>query len=413
MNRREFFASSAAMAPAIFAAEPSSRSSKPKVRAITAFTVIDRTRFQSQIAATLKRLRTAKQIAEAGGYQIEGVRIVTQPFPALVNGLSREESLRFFREYDALAATESFNANIGPAMMDDTHNPDNARLLGEILSTTKSLGASIVTAGENGIYWKCISAAAMMVKFVQEHSAGSAGNFNFATTAMLAPYAPFYPGAYHAGPGDRFAIGLESANLVDQVFAVTKDDVKAGAEQLQAAISEHAVSMEKLAVMMGKETGWTYMGLDPTPAPLREVSIGAAIEKFTGAKFGSSGTMTAAAVITRAVQATPVKRIGYSGLMLPILEDTVLAERWTEGTYSLDSLLAYSAVCGTGLDTIPMAGEVTVRQLTRIMGDVATLAYKWKKPLSARLLPISGKRVGDRTALTDGFLVNSVIQPIR
>jgi hypothetical protein len=34
------------------------------------------------------------------------------------------------------------------------------------------------------------------------------------------------------------------------------------------------------------------VGLDPTPAPLGDASIGAAIEAFTGKKFGESGTMT-------------------------------------------------------------------------------------------------------------------------
>src|SRR5438132_8221161 len=100
--------------------------------------------------------------------------------------------------------------------------------------------------------------------------------------------------------------------------------------------------------------------------PLREVSIGAAIEKLIGAKIGSSGTLTAAATITSALHAIQVKRAGYSGLMLPVLEDAVLAERWGEGALTLDALLAYSAVCGTGLDTIPLPGDVTEAQLARI-----------------------------------------------
>ena len=29
--------------------------------------------------------------------------------------------------------------------------------------------------------------------------------------------------------------------------------------------------------------------------------------------------------------------------MVPVLEDNVLAQRWAEGTYNVDSLLAYSA----------------------------------------------------------------------
>ena len=106
---------------------------------------------------------------------------------------------------------------------------------------------------------------------------------------------------------------------------------------------------------IAKATQWTYAGIDPTPAPLGDVSIGRAIENFIGAPFGSGGTMTAAGIITRAVQSTPVKQVGYSGLMVPVLEDNVLAKRWEEGTYNMDSLLAYSAVCAGGLDTDPAA----------------------------------------------------------
>jgi hypothetical protein len=122
--------------------------------------------------------------------------------------------------------------------------------------------------------------------------------------------------------------------------------------------------------------------------------------------------MSAAAIITDAVRSIPVQRIGYSGLMVPVLEDTVLARRWNEGKYSIDSLLAYSAVCGTGLDTVPLPGDVSEEQLARIMGDVAALASKWHKPLSARLLPVHGKKAGERTEFDDPFLENAVIQPL-
>src|SRR6185437_11842494 len=120
-------------------------------------------------------------------------------------------------------------------------------------------------------------------------------------------------------------------------------------------------------------SGWAFMGVDPTPAPLGNISIGGAIESYTGGKFGSSGTMTAALIITTAVKAVPVKQIGYSGLMVPVMEDKLLAKRWAEGTYNTDSLLAYSAVCGTGLDTIPLPGDVTEAQIVKMFGDVASL----------------------------------------
>ena len=408
MNRRRFIGG--ALLSGASLSWPDEQPVKPKVRTITAFLKLDRARYRDQVQDTLKMLRQAKSAVEAAGYPVETIRIATQPFPDYTRGLPRADVLRFFREYDALAIHESFAANIGPAMMADGDDPAQAQLLGEILSATQSLKASLIVAGENGIQWKCVQAAATVVKFVAEHSPGSAGNFNFAATAMLPPYGPFYPGAYHLGEGHRFAIGTEGANVVERVLAQSAGNAPAATERLTRELSAHAVALEKLAQQIERQTGWTYMGIDATPAPLREVSIGAAIEKFTGARFGSSGTMTAAAVITKAVQSVPVKRIGFSGLMLPVMEDSLLAARWSEGAYDVDALLAYSAVCGTGLDTIPMAGDVTTQQIGRMVGDVATLAVKWNKPLTARLLPAKGKKAGERTEFNDPFLVNTTIR---
>jgi uncharacterized protein len=385
---------------------------KPKIRAITAFVHIDRAHYQDEIAGTLKMLRQAKADYEKAGYEVESLRITTQPFTDFTRGLSRDDALEFFRKYDELAQRESFDTSIGPALMKDTDDPAAAELLGEILSQTKTLEGSIIVAGDDGIHWRGLRAAARLVRYVADHSPHSQGTFNFAATAMLAPYAPFYPGSYHTGEGHRFAIGWEAANVVEEAFAGAQGNAPLAAERLIQALTPHATAVERIAHQIEKETGWTYMGLDATPVPMGDVSIGRAIEKYTGAKFGSSGTMTAASIITKAVKALPVKHVGYSGLMLPVMEDSLLAERWSEGTYTIDSLLAYSAVCGTGLDTIPLPGDVSEEQLERIIGDVASLAFKWHKPLTARLQPVKGKKAGDRTEFDDPFLVNTLIRPL-
>jgi uncharacterized protein (UPF0210 family) len=44
-------------------------------------------------------------------------------------------------------------------------------------------------------------------------------------------------------------------------------------------------------------------------------------------------------------------------------------------------------------------------------GDVATLAFKWNKPLAARLLPAPGKKTGEMTEFS-GALANAIIQPL-
>lgn len=395
------------------AALPGSASGpKPQVRAITAFITIDAKSYPSQIEEAVKFLSHVREAVTSAGYQVQGIRISTQPFPEYTRGLGRAEALKLLRGIDELSVKLGFAPNIGPAMSKDTDDTAPVDLLTEVLSTPGNhLNANIITAGEDGINWNVVRQAARIIKTVGERSPHGQGNFNFAAIAMLKPYGPFYPGAWHPGDGPRrFAIGLEGANVVMDVFAHQHDPRTAG-KALTEALGIHLRAVEGAAVRAANGSGWTYAGIDPTPAPGGEVSIGAAIESFTGAPFGSPGTETASGIITRAVQAVQVKQTGYSGLMIPVLEDTVLTRRWTDGTYGLDSILAYSAVCAGGVDTVPLAGDTSEDAIARIVGDVATLAFKWNKPLATRLLPSPGKKVGEKTEFS-GALANAVIQPL-
>ena len=385
--------------------------SKPKVRAITGFVTIDAKAYRSQLEETVAFLSRVRDAVKAAGYDVSGIRISTQPFPEYTRGLSRADARALLNGINDLASTLHFNPNIGPAMLTDADDTAPVDLLIDVLSQPGNrLNANIVVAGEDGIHWNAVRQAARIIKSVGERSPHGQGNFNFGAIAMLNPYGPFYPGAWHPGGSRRFAIGFQAANVVMDVFA-RDHDPRTAARTLTDALAVHARAVEDAATRAAAGTGWTYAGIDPTPAPGGAVSIGAAIESFIGAPFGSPGTETAAAIITRAVKDVPVKQTGYSGLMIPVLEESVLTRRWTEGTYDLNSILAYSAVCAGGVDTVPLPGDTSEDAIARIVGDVASLAFKWHKPLAARLLPAPGKRVGDMTEF-GGALSNARIQPL-
>src|SRR6266851_9963851 len=89
----------------------------PKIRAITAFINLDRVRYKEQVADALKMLRRAQATFESRGYQVQTIRIATQPFPEYTKGLTKEQAVAFFKQYDALAVREKFAASIGPAML--------------------------------------------------------------------------------------------------------------------------------------------------------------------------------------------------------------------------------------------------------------------------------------------------------
>lgn len=386
--------------------------SRPRIRAVTVFIDVDSNNYAAKIQDAQKFLAVAKAAFNRAGFEGAGGRITTQPFPVYTHGLAREEALGLIRKMREAASKGSSALDIGPAMLHDNDGLEPVALLTDVLSANLGVNANLVVADEQGIHWRGVREAAKLIKTVSQRSEHGDGNFSFGAIAMVKPYGPYYPGSYHLGQGHAFAVAMEGASVVGDVFAHYHDPVEAE-RQLSKAFGQYTKQAEAVALQLASTTKWTYEGIDATPAPLGDRSIAGAIESFTGAPFGANGTLTAARIITRAVQSTTVKRIGYSGLMIPILEDNLMARRWAEGTFNLDSMLAYSAVCAAGLDTVPLPGDVSEEQIARILGDLASLAYKWDKPLAARLLPAPGKKPGERTEFTESaFLKNTLVQPL-
>jgi uncharacterized protein (UPF0210 family) len=390
---------------------PAAAQEKPKVRTITAFIRLDPGQYQQQIADAAKMLSNAKARFGLAGYEVQTLRITTQPFGEYTHGMSKDSALALFKEIDALAKQNQVSISVGPAIISEKDKPSQAEVLEEALAQSSNLFGSVIVAGNGAVHWKSVQAAAEIMKYLEDHTDKGIGNFHFAAIASVQAYTPFYPASYHEGLGRQFAVALESANVVAALMAV-KRDADATRQVLTSELGRHARAVADVAEKIDQETGWTYMGIDLSPAPMKYASIASATAGFTGGRFGTSGTLTAVAAITSALRDISVKKVGYNGVMMPVLEDTRLAQLWGEGALTMDQLLGYSAVCGTGLDTIPLPGDVSTEQLERIIGDVATESVKLSKPLSARLLPVPGAKPGDQTSFDDPNLVNTVIQPL-
>ncbi len=380
----------------------------PRIRAVTAFIEIDKANYNAKIDEAAKFVVTAKTALNAAGFEGAGGRITTQPFPAYTKGMKREEALALIHSLREAATKARTAFNIGPAMLHDDDDTEPVSLLAAVLADT-SVNASLIVADEKGIHWRAVREAARLIHQVAATSPHGDGNFNFAAIAMMKPYGPYYPGSWHNGPGRHFALAMETASVVTRVFRQYHDP-KEAESHLATELSRYTKEAEAVALKVAAATGWTYEGIDATPAPGGENSIAAAFEAYLGAPIGSPGSMTAAGIITRAVQSTPVKRTGYSGLMIPVMEDKLLAQRWAEGTFNIDSILAWSAVCAGGIDTVPLAGDASEEQIARIIGDVTWLAFKWNKPLGARLMPSPGRKAGQMTTFAGSALVNTKIQ---
>jgi hypothetical protein len=125
--------------------------------------------------------------------------------------------------------------------------------------------------------------------------------------------------------------------------------------------------------------------------------LGAAIEAVGVSSVGAPGGLFSAAFLADAIDRAHFPRAGFNGLMMPVLEDAIVAKRVAQGELDINKMLTFSAVCGVGLDIVPLPGDVKPDVLVGILLDVAALSLRLDKPLTARLLPIPDLDQGEST----------------
>jgi uncharacterized protein len=144
------------------------------------------------------------------------------------------------------------------------------------------------------------------------------------------------------------------------------------------------------------ENPLVYKGIDASIAPglLLPESVAFGMEQIFPDQFGALGTLTTVSSITAAIKSINQDRrkevllTGYNGLMLPVMEDVVLAERARDGKFTLRDLLLFSTVCGVGIDTVPVPGDVSIDALAGLYSEIHTISQRLGKPLTCRVLPI-------------------------
>lgn len=382
-----------------------------RVRTITAGISLAEGGWQHRFEEAAGFLREARSDFQDRGYDVQTLRLATQPLPDYLKSWSSPQGLRVLSEMDDFCAQRGLILSVGPVINVDRHEPGLAEWAAALVGDTDHISFSVgVASAASGVHAGAIRSAAETIAAIASSSPGGEGNFRFAATAHCPPGTPFFPAAWHQG-GPSFAIGLESPPLL--LAAIESRAANAPAAQSVAeAMNAALIPVQSLAEAIATRTGRSWLGIDTSPAPGPDASIGRVIEALSGAPFGGTSTLTACAQITDALKNLEVRTCGYSGLMLPVVEDSVLARRAAEGRYGIQELLLYSSVCGTGLDVVPVPGDTSVDSLAAVIGDVAALSAKYRKPLSARLFPIPGKQAGEAVTFENPFLTDSVVMNI-
>ncbi len=379
-----------------------------RVRTITAGIAMDRIGDRSAVERALESLARARARFEADGYEVQTTRVTMPPVLAALDSKSRNAALAAIADIDALVASRGASCSLGPVWTADRPDPDLAAWSAELVKATKATSFSVVIASRaGGVHAQGAMIAAQVMHAVASAVPDGKGSFRFAAAANIPRGTPFFPVGWHDGPSS-LAVGCESADLVRAAFTGASD-VGDGGRRLAERLTTELRTIEKIAARISESEKLVYRGIDPSPAPLGQHSIGAALEALSGVPFGDAGTLRACAVVTDVLRRLEIRQCGYAGLMLPVLEDAVLAKRAMEGRYGLRDLLLFSSVCGTGLDVVPIPGDTPIGTLASIIVDVAAQSVKLRKPLSVRLYLIPGAKVGDPVHVDDPLLTDSVV----
>jgi hypothetical protein len=357
-------------------------------------------------------LRIAQPAFVEAGYEVQSSRLATVPFPNLLSVSKPGELARLAQSLEAAASALGYAyVSLGPALPEIPESYES--IPGALAATQNAFFSALMTGADGKVSLPAIRQCAKVIQRASTISPDGFANLRFAALANVPAGSPFFPAAYHQGEEPSFALATESADLAVVAFSQA-----AGLEEarmnLISAMESHACRLTEVAHQVEQQTGVRFGGIDFSlaPFPTEQISIGTAMERLGVPVLGGHGSLAAAAILADTMDQAVFERAGFSGLFLPVLEDATLARRAAEGSLGVKDLLLYSAVCGTGLDTIPLPGNASVDQLSAVLLDLASLSSRLAKPLTARLMPIPGKKAGDPTKFDFAYFANSCVMAL-
>jgi uncharacterized protein (UPF0210 family) len=383
-----------------------------KIRALTGFMDPDWPLDTGKIAQIASFLSTVRDALESSNFEVQTLRIATPPPGEMENPVPVDERADFARSLEAETFVNGIDyAAIGPALPDE---PQGYEAVVQIISATEQIFTSGIYADPSvGISLPAARACAQSIVDIATLESNGFGNLRFAALVNVPAGAPFFPAAYHRGGSPTIAVACEAADLA--VLALQdSSSLSKTRDQLVNAIETQAATIEHIVEREGRSFNIRFHGIDFSLAPFPELdrSLGTAMQGLGVPNLGQAGSVAAAAFFASSLDRAQFKRTGFCGLFLPVLEDAVLAERAADGSLTIKDLLLYSTLCGTGLDTVPLPGDTSTEAITALLLDLGALGLRHSKPLTARLMPIPGKRAGDEVHFDFPYFADSKVMAL-
>ena len=314
-------------------------------------------------------------------------------FSALVQKGMTEADIRLIRSIpEALASTDIVCSSVNIGSTKAGINMDAVRMMGEAITKTAEL-----TKDCDGI------GCAKLVVFC------NAVEDN-----------PFMAGAFHGvGEAEKVInVGVSGPGVVHHAL----QDVKGAPFDVVAeVVKKTAFQVTRMGQLVAREasrrlnTEFGIVDLSLAPTPEIGDSVARILEEMGLECCGTHGTTAALALLNDAVKKGGLMASsavgGLSGAFIPVSEDEGMIAAAEAGSLTLDKLEAMTCVCSVGLDMIAVPGDTPASTISAIIADEAAIGMINSKTTAVRLLPVPGKKVGDRIEL-GGLLGSAPVMPV-
>lgn len=216
---------------------------------------------------------------------------------------------------------------------------------------------------------------------------------------------PFMAGAFHGvtEPETVINVGVSGPGVVKHALeAVRGQDIGVVAE----TIKKTAFKITRVGQLVAQEaakrlnTQFGIIDLSLAPTPAVGDSVAHILEEIGLESCGCPGTTAALAMLNDAVKKGGLMASSYvgglSGAFIPVSEDAGMIAAVEKGSLTIEKLEAMTCVCSVGLDMIAVPGDTTAATISAVIADEAAVGMINNKTTAVRLIPVPGKKVGDK-----------------
>lgn len=286
----------------------------------------------------------------------------------------------------------------------------------EIARDYKNAFINYIVTEDGWLDRKAFLHAGRFIRRVSRLSDNGFDNFRCGVSFNCKANGPFFPFTYQCGE-NGFSVSLELVPLcVDVIRSHREKDLEEIRSGIMNALLPVLKRVNEVGMKIEEATGMLYYGIDASLAPHPEhadSSVAYLVELLGLECFGDKGTTFFTSILTNIIESlikrSGIRTTGFNGVMYSPLEDPGFGRGEKEINLSLEALLAFSTMCGCGIDMVPLPGDISEEKMASIMLDIGAVAVRLNKPLGVRLLPIPGRGAGELTSFDHDFLHNMAI----